>query len=251
MGSTSSAKRQQARPTSPFLSRKWPPQEHCGKSRYRLRHCHILLLLADANSIATREGVPVVPVVPMEDVPKILCHRTTRDNVGGILQDGLVPGALGSGRVRCYFAQTAVGSDDYRSGVRAYAPIEVKWNTMKLMALRPKERCVGNCARPAPSSPSSTPTSTRCSYMENLPGAAPSSSAAAPMETGAPMRKRQLDPQGKPIIISCAILARSMWRWSSSLRVKGEEVPETPPAHEGPARYLCPSCQAECFNTTA
>ena len=103
----------------------WPPQEHCGKSRYRLRHCHILLLLADANSVATREGVPVVP---MEDVPVLLCHRTTRDSVGGILQDGLAPGALGSGRVHCYFAQTAVGSDDYRSGVRASAPVEVKWD---------------------------------------------------------------------------------------------------------------------------
>ena len=55
----------------------------------------------EANSAATREGVPVVC---LEDVPKILYHRTTRDSF--------------QGRVHNYFATCPVTSEEYRSSVR-------------------------------------------------------------------------------------------------------------------------------------
>ena len=84
----------------------------------------------EANLVATREGVPVLC---LEDVPKILYHRTTRDSFQGILQGGLVAGSQGSGKIHNYFATCPVTSGDYRSGVRANAPIEIKWDTEKLL----------------------------------------------------------------------------------------------------------------------
>ena len=84
----------------------------------------------EADSAATREGVPIVC---LEDVPKILYHRTTRDSFQSIPHKGLVAGSQGSGRVHNYFATCPVSSEEYRSGVRAYAPIEIKWDTEKLL----------------------------------------------------------------------------------------------------------------------
>ena len=85
---------------------------------------------SEAESAATREGVPIVS---LEDVPKILYHRTSRDCFQGILQGGLIAGSQSSGRVHNYFATCPVSSESYRSGVRAYAPIEIKWGTEKLL----------------------------------------------------------------------------------------------------------------------
>ena len=84
----------------------------------------------EANSAATREGEPGSC---LEDVPKILCQRTTRDSFQSILQGGLVAGSQGSGRVHNYFVTCPVTSEGYRSGIRAYAPIEIKWDTEKFL----------------------------------------------------------------------------------------------------------------------
>ena len=85
---------------------------------------------SEADSAATREGVPVVC---LEDVPKILYHRTSRDSFQSILQGGLIAGSQSSGRVHNYFATCPVSLESYRSVVRAYAPIEIKWDTEKLL----------------------------------------------------------------------------------------------------------------------
>ena len=65
-----------------------------------------------------------------------MCQRsstteTTRDSFQSIFQAGF--GISGSGRVHKYFATCPVASEEYRSGVRAYAPIEIKWDAKKLL----------------------------------------------------------------------------------------------------------------------
>ena len=233
---------------------------------------------SEANSAATREGVPIVC---LEDVPKILYHRTSRDSFQSILKGGLVAGSQSSGRVHNYFATCPVSSEAYRSGVRAYAPIEIKWDTEKLLrsgCLLFTTRSEGVlCREPcAPSAIISTIIDTvkeEVLYSLRIDDApeVPSGSAGFTL----PSRKRQL-PARESLSSTDAPMAEPD---DECVEVEVEEdapmdategevpQPRTPPTSHmtvedaaanvpepenpfvmtGPSIFPCPTCQAECF----
>ena len=232
---------------------------------------------SEANSAAAREGVPIVC---LEGVPKILYHRTSRDSFQSILQGGLVAGSQSSGRVHNYFATCPVSSESYRSGVRAYAPIEIKWDTEKLLrsgCLLFTTRSEGVlCREPcAPSAIISIIDTVKEEVLYSLriddAPEVPSGSAGSTL----PSRKRQL-PARESLSSTDAQMAEPDDEYVE-VEVEQDETmdategkvpqPRTPPATRmtvedaaanvpepenpfvmtGPSIFPCPTCQAECF----
>ena len=70
-----------------------------------------------------------VPICAMTEVPDVVFHRTMRSNWKSIAKNGLIPGggdSVNSGRAHVYMSQHRIGTDGYKSGLRAKCPIEVK-----------------------------------------------------------------------------------------------------------------------------
>ena len=70
-----------------------------------------------------------VPICAMTEVPDIVFHRTMRSSWKSIAKNGLIPGggdSVNSGRAHVYMSQHRIGTDGYKSGLRAKCPIEVK-----------------------------------------------------------------------------------------------------------------------------
>ena len=70
-----------------------------------------------------------VPICPMAEVPDVAYHRTMKSNWKSIAKNGLIPGggdSVNSGRAHVYMSQHRIGTDGYRSGLRAKCPVEVK-----------------------------------------------------------------------------------------------------------------------------
>ena len=226
----------------------------------------------EANLVATREGVPVLC---LEDVPKILYHRTTRDSFQGILQGGLVAGSQGSGKIHNYFATCPVTSNDYRSGVRANAPIEIKWDTEKLLrsgCLLFTTRSDGVLCREdcSPAAIIAVTDTHReeilyALRLDDIPEAPRGSTEAEPTS-----RKRQLPARESLSSEDVVMPADDDEYVEVEIEPEmGEEIPQpaTPPAThttleavaenrpevpnpfmmQGPATFPCPQCQAECF----
>ena len=70
-----------------------------------------------------------VPICAMTEVPEVVFHRTMKSNWKSIAKNGLIPGggdSVNSGRAHVYMSEHNIGTDGYRSGLRAKCPIEVK-----------------------------------------------------------------------------------------------------------------------------
>ena len=70
-----------------------------------------------------------VPLCAMTEVPEVVFHRTMKSSWKSIAQNGLIPGGgatVNSGRAHIYMAEHCIGTQGYRSGLRAKCPIEVK-----------------------------------------------------------------------------------------------------------------------------
>ena len=70
-----------------------------------------------------------VPICAMTEVPDVAFHRTMRSSWKSIAQNGLIPGggdSVNSGRAHTYMSEHRIGTDGYRSGLRAKCPVEVK-----------------------------------------------------------------------------------------------------------------------------
>ena len=70
-----------------------------------------------------------VPICAMTEVPDIAYHRTMKSNWKSIAKNGLIPGggdSVNSGRAHVYMSEHRIGTDGYRSGLRAKCPIEIK-----------------------------------------------------------------------------------------------------------------------------
>ena len=70
-----------------------------------------------------------VPICAMTEVPDVAFHRTMRSSWKSIAQNGLIPGggdSVNSGRAHSYMSEHRIGTDGYRSGLRAKCPVEVK-----------------------------------------------------------------------------------------------------------------------------
>ena len=231
----------------------------------------------EANSAATREGVPVVC---LEDAPKILYHRTTRDSFQSILQGGLVAGSQGSGRVHNYFATCPVTSEEYRSGVWAYAPIEIKWDTEKLLrsgCLLFTTRSEGVlCREPcapaaiisiidtvkeevlyslhlddAPEIPSGSAGSESASRKPQLPARESLSSTDAPMaEPDDEYVEVEIEPE-EHMEGPVGEVPQPMTPPSTHMTVDdaaaGVHEAANPFTMAGPATFPCQTCQAVCF----
>ena len=231
----------------------------------------------EADSAAIREGVPIVC---LEDVPKILYRRTTRDSFQSILQGGLVAGSQGSGRVHNYFATCPVSSEEYKSSVRAYAPIEIKWDTEKLLrsgCLLFTTRSEGVlCREPcapaaiisiidtvkeevlyslrlddAPEIPSGSAGSALTSRKRQLPARESLSGTDAPMaEPDDEYVEVEVEPDEH---MDEPVGEVPQPRTPPSTRMTVEDVAagvpeaENPFAMTGPSAFPCPTCQAECF----
>ena len=64
----------------------------------------------------------------MTEVPDVAFHRTMRSSWKSIAQNGLFPGggdSVNSGRAHTYMSEHRIGTDGYRSGLRAKCPVEV------------------------------------------------------------------------------------------------------------------------------
>ena len=65
----------------------------------------------------------------MTEVPDVAYHRTMKSNWKSIAKNGLIPGggdSVNSGRAHVYMSQHRIGTDGYRSGLRAKCPVEIK-----------------------------------------------------------------------------------------------------------------------------
>ena len=70
-----------------------------------------------------------VPICAMTEVPEVVFHRTMKSNWKSIAKNGLIPGggdSVNSGRAHVYMSEHNIGTDGYRSGLRAKCPIQVK-----------------------------------------------------------------------------------------------------------------------------
>ena len=70
-----------------------------------------------------------VPICAMTEVPDVVFHRTMKSSWKSIAKNGLIPGggdSVNSGRAHVYMLQHRIGTDVYKSGLRAKCPIEVK-----------------------------------------------------------------------------------------------------------------------------
>ena len=232
---------------------------------------------SEANSAAAREGVPIVC---LEDVPKILYHRTSRDSFQSILRGGLVAGSQSSGRVHNYFATCPVSSEAYRSGVRAYAPVEIKWDTEKLLksgCLLFTTRSEGVlCREPcapsaiisiidtvkeevlyslriddAPEVPSGSAGSTLPSCKRQLPARESLSSTDAQMAEPDDEYVEVEVEQDEPMGATEGEVPQPRTPPATRMTVEGAAAnvpePENPFVMTGPSIFPCPTCQAECF----
>ena len=74
------------------------------------------------------------PLIPIEDVPPRLYHRTVRDAAFAILNSALEPGHGSSGNAYAYFAKAPLEEmGPSTSGVRADCPIEIVFETSEVM----------------------------------------------------------------------------------------------------------------------
>ena len=70
-----------------------------------------------------------VPICAMTEVPNAVFHRTPKSCWKSIAKNGLIPGGgdtVNSGRAHIYMSEHDIGTDGYRSGLRAKHPIVVK-----------------------------------------------------------------------------------------------------------------------------
>ena len=74
------------------------------------------------------------PLIPIEEVPPRLYHRTVRDAAFAILSSALEPGYGSSGNAFAYFAKLPLEEmGPSTSGVRADCPIEIVFETNEVM----------------------------------------------------------------------------------------------------------------------
>ena len=69
------------------------------------------------------------PLIPIEESPPRLYHRTTRDAALAIVEGSMKPGFGDSGKAHNYFAPAALEDLQVKSGVRADLPIESVYET--------------------------------------------------------------------------------------------------------------------------
>ena len=77
---------------------------------------------AQAERMSSIKGVTVLP---FNQVPKRLYHRTNERGMNGILQNGMVPGAAKSNRSHNYLSAVRLNDANYKSGMRSNQPIEM------------------------------------------------------------------------------------------------------------------------------
>ena len=89
-----------------------------------------LIYCAENVSPERKAAFAGVPICDMAEVPDVVAyHRTMKSNWKSIAKSGLIPGggdSVNSGRAHVYMSQHRIGTDGYRSGLRAKCPIEIK-----------------------------------------------------------------------------------------------------------------------------
>ena len=88
-----------------------------------------MVYCADNVSPERKAAFTGVPIRAMTEVPKVAYHRTMRSNWKSIAKNGLIPGGgdtVNSGRAHVYMSQHRIGTDGFRSGLRAKCPVEIK-----------------------------------------------------------------------------------------------------------------------------
>ena len=88
-----------------------------------------MVYCADDVSPERKAAFTGVPICAMTEVPNVVFHRTPKSCWKSIAKNGLIPGGgdtVNSGRAHIYMSEHDVGTDGYRSGLRAKHPIVVK-----------------------------------------------------------------------------------------------------------------------------
>ena len=73
-------------------------------------------------------------MVGIDKAPPRLYHRTLKDAAFSILENGMIAGYGGSGKVHNYFAEETLDELGTKAGVRADHPIEVVMDTSLVAA---------------------------------------------------------------------------------------------------------------------
>ncbi|CAE7337449.1 kptA, partial [Symbiodinium sp. CCMP2456] len=72
-----------------------------------------------------------VTVLPKEDTPTKLYHRTNEKGMRGIIRDGMVPGSARSNRAHNYLSPYRLNDAKYMGGMRSNQPIEMVIDTIR------------------------------------------------------------------------------------------------------------------------
>ena len=89
--------------------------------------------LLDDSQAERMSSVKDVTVLPFNQVPKKLYHRTNERGMSGILQGGMIPGCAKSDWLKHYLSEVHIHDTSYKSWMRSNQPIEVTIDPTKAM----------------------------------------------------------------------------------------------------------------------